>query len=227
MTGDLTIYSPTHPDWIDWADGDLFKYPYTADKYGSSPNGTYLTDSLFRENVKGQGFLGLEEVGIPEARMSIEYPGEDSVNANGDVEYFPFPFKWIESGDVIQYRLKEDWFFDKERSVMDVRILGIAPVVYARDPAGTITGTKELFWLYFPECRYVFQNFFVQSRQNDSQRMSFDDLFWKRMFHSYIDKESNIYDRSLDSYRSGINALLESEKIKNKIFIFEHDLWSF
>ena len=57
--------------------------------------------------------------------------------------------------------------------------------------------------------------------------MSFDDLFWKRMFQSYIEKESNIYDREIDTYKSGINALLESEKIKEKIFRFEHDLWSF
>ena len=31
----------------------------------------------------------------------------------------------------IQYEIKEDWFFDKQRSVLDVRIIGIAPVVYA------------------------------------------------------------------------------------------------
>ncbi len=227
MSGDLTIYSPTHPDWIDWDDGDLFKYPYTADQYGLSPNGTFYTDSVFRENIKGQGFLGLEEAGIPEAVGSIEFPGEDSIDASGNTVYYPFPFRWIESKDIVQYKVKEDWFFDKERSVLDVRIIGIAPVVYNRDADGTITGTKELFWLYFPECRYVFQNFFVQSRNNDSQRMSFDDLFWKRMFQSYIDKESNLYDREIDTYKSGVNALLESEKIKEKIFRFEHDLWSF
>lgn len=77
----------------------------------------------------------------------------------------------------MQYKIKEDWFFDKERSVLDVRIIGICPVIYAKDQNGNITGFKELFWLYFPECRYVFQNFFVQSRHNDSQRISFDDLF--------------------------------------------------
>ena len=90
-----------------------------------------------------------------------------------------------------------------------------------------ISGFKELFWLYFPECRYVFQNFYVQSRHNDSQRMSFDDLFWKRMFTSYIYKESNIYDRELQNYRAGVESLLEAERIKDKIFKFEHDLWSF
>jgi len=227
MNGDLTMYSPTHPEWIEWNDGDLFKYPYVAETYGSSSNGNYHTDSVFRENIKGQGFLGTEEVGFPEAMMSLEYPGEDSIDASGDVVYFPPTYTWLQSNDIVQYKIKEDWFFDKETSKMDVRILGIAPIIYVKDDNGNITGTKELFWLYFPECRYVFQNFFVQSRNNDSQRMSFDDLFWKRMFTSYIEKESNIYDRDIDTYKAGVNALLEAEKIKNKIFIFEHDLWSF
>jgi gliding motility associated protien GldN len=228
ISGDLTLYSPFDPEWNAWKDGDLFKYPYTPDKYGTSASGNFITDSLFRVNVKGMEYIGYEEFNAsPEAVESIEYPGEDSIDADGNTIYYPNEFVWYTGEDIVQYRIKEDWFFDNERSVLDVRIIGICPVVYARDQSGNITGMKELFWLYFPECRYVFQNFFVQNRHNDSQRMSFDDLFWKRMFQSYITKESNLYDRELQNYRAGVDALLESEKIKEKIFIFEHDLWSF
>jgi gliding motility associated protien GldN len=91
--------------------------------------------------------------------------------------------------------VKEDWFFDKERSVMDVRILGLCPVVYQKDENGTISGMRELFWLYFPQCRFVFNNYFVYNTHNDAQWFSFDDLFWKRQFSSTIYKESNVYDR--------------------------------
>lgn len=200
ITGDLTLYSPFDPDWVSWDDGDLFKYPYTPDKYGSNPNGNFITDSTFRANVKGMEYLGYEVFNPnPEPVMSIEYPGEDSIDADGNTVYYPNEFVWYTSEDIVQYRLKEDWFFDNERSVLDVRILGICPVVYRKDANGNINGFKELFWLYFPECRYVFQNFFVQSRHNDSQRMSFDDLFWKRMFQSYIIKETNLYDRDRKS----------------------------
>ena len=45
------------------------------------------------------------------------------------------------------------------------------------------------------------------------------------MFGSYIYKEENVYDRKIDQYSKGMDALLESERIKNEIFIFEHDLW--
>lgn len=228
MTGALTLYSPFDPDWQQWRDGDMFKYPITPEKYGLNNNGNFLTDSVFREYVKGMEYLGAEVFDAnPAAVESEEYPGEDSIGADGNVVYYPAEFEWIKGQEIVQYRLKEDWFFDNERSVLDVRIIGMAPVVYAKDLSGNITGLKELFWLYFPECRYVFQGFFVQSRHNDAQRMSFDDLFWKRMFQSYIVKETNLYDREIESYKAGVDALLEAEKIKEKITIFEHDLWSF
>jgi hypothetical protein len=57
--------------------------------------------------------------------------------------------------------------------------------------------------------------------------MSFDDLFWKRNFSSYINKESNVFDRSVSPNYEGLDALLESERIRNEIFLFEHDLWDF
>lgn len=227
MTGDLTIYSPYHPDWEDWKDGDEFKYPITS----SNPGGNFYTDPLFREAIF-QYIGSVYRDPNAEPLKSWLYPEEDSVVFNPstgfyDAVYPPDDTTWYQSTDIVQYRIKEDWFFDKERSVLDRRIIGIAPVVYQKDNNGNIDGFEELFWLYFPECRYVFQNFFVQSRHNDSQRMSFDDLFWKRMFHSYIIKETNLYDREIDSYKAGVDALLESERIKEKIFNFEHDLWSF
>ena len=58
---------------------------------------------------------------------------------------------------VKKWRLKEEWFFDKQRSVMDVRILGIAPLQEDRDEVnGQLLGTfSPLFWVYFPEAREV------------------------------------------------------------------------
>jgi gliding motility associated protien GldN len=133
----------------------------------------------------------------------------------------------ISSQDVVAYELKEDWLFDKQRSERYVRIIGIAPVVLKRNESGEIKGTKELFWLYYPECRYIFNNFDVFNSHNNSQQMTFDQLFQLRRFTSYIIKEDNVYDRGIDSYAKGIDALLESEKIKNDLFIMEHDLWHY
>jgi gliding motility associated protien GldN len=226
MTGELTLYSPFNPEWEAWKDGDLFKYPVTP----STPGGNYYNDKDFKDRMFV--YIGTEKLDpFASALKSLVYPDEDSLIMGDDgfmeTVYPPSDTLWFKSKDIVQYNIKEQVFVDKERSVQETRILGIAPMVYARDNNGNITGFRELFWLYFPQCRYVFQNFFVHSAQNDAQRMSFDDLFWKRKFTSYIVKESNLYDRDIDTYKAGVDALLESEKIKADIFNFEHDLWSF
>jgi gliding motility associated protien GldN len=136
-------------------------------------------------------------------------------------------FEPIESIDIVRYRIKEDWFFDRERSVMDVRIMGLSPVKNVLDDNGELRGQKPLFWIYFPEARYVFANYDVFNRHNDAERRTFEDVFWKRMFNSYIYKRSNVYDRSLKEYKKGIDLLLEAEEIKEDIFNFEHDVWHF
>ncbi len=131
--------------------------------------------------------------------------------------------------DVNKFRIKEDWFFDKKRSVLDVRILGICPVREAVDATtGESLGDQALFWIYFPEARNILVNAEVFNRQNDAQRISFDDLFLRRMFNSYIYKESNVYDRMIREYiENGLDQLLEAERIKGDIRNYELDLWEY
>ncbi len=136
-------------------------------------------------------------------------------------------YQEVSSVDVIKYHVKEDWFFDRERSIMDVRIMGIAPIVSVLDENGEFKGLKTIFWIYFPEARYVFANYDVFNRQNDAERRTYEDIFWKRMFNSYIIKRSNVYDRLLIDYKLGIDRLLEAEQIKEEIFNMEHDVWHF
>lgn len=132
---------------------------------------------------------------------------------------------------VVGYRLKEEWFFDKARSVMDVRIIGIAPMIYAEDESGNkIEGgiKKPLFWIYYPEARNVLVNYETFNRGNEAERRTFDEIFMKRMFNSQIYKESNVYDRRIADYAiAPIDALLESERIKSELMILEHDLWEY
>ncbi|MFZ4784710.1 MAG: gliding motility protein GldN [Flavobacteriales bacterium] len=129
--------------------------------------------------------------------------------------------------DVVAYKIKEVWLFDKQRSERYVRIIGLAPVVLLTNEDGEVKGKKDLFWLYFPECRWVFANNEVYNLHNEAQRMTFDDLFQKRMFSGYIIKEDNVFNREIATYAKGIDALLESERIKNDLFLMEHDLWNY
>lgn len=136
----------------------------------------------------------------------------------------------FETEKVIQYRIKEDWFFDKQRSVMEVRIIGIAPIVYATDDKGAIREggeTKPLFWVYFPDVRWLLSKYEAFNVQNDAQSRSFDDIFQKRLFNSYVMKESNVYDRRISEYAQGVKALQESDRIKDMITNLEHDMWEY
>ena len=144
----------------------------------------------------------------------------------GEMDTVSLPMQ-VQSNEIVGYKLKEDWIFDKQRSERYVRIIGLAPMKLRKSDSGEIVGTKELFWLYFPECRYVFANYDVFNMHNDAQRISFDDLFQKRMFSAYVIKEENVYNRSIEDYAKGLDALLESERIKNDLFVLEHDLWHY
>ena len=129
--------------------------------------------------------------------------------------------------EIKKYNVKEDWFFDKQRSVLDVRIIGLCAIQDKYNPDGSYKGPVPLFWIYFPESRYVFANAEVFNRKNDAERRTLEDIFWKRQFSSTIIRETNVYDRMFQEYSKGIDLLLENDRVKNDIFRWEHDLWHF
>lgn len=229
MNGDLRVFSPYNPVSYGlgvW-DGDQLKYPMDP-----QPGMNFYTDSAFRADMTY--YLGT--LGPVSDIPHVDEYGEniiitDPATGMQSFEYDDPDTLWYNSSDIVQYRMKEDWFLDKQRSVLDVRIIALAPVRYKKDVDAngnvTIGGLQEMFWLYFPHCRFVFNNYFVYNEHNDAQWMSFDDLFWKRRFNAVIYKESNVHDREIDSYRSGLDALYESDQIKNEIRNIEHDIWSF
>ncbi|MFM6964355.1 MAG: hypothetical protein ACKOWM_02185 [Sphingomonadales bacterium] len=168
---------------------------------------------------------------------------------------------FVPSNNIVAYHIKEDWYFDKERSVLDKRIIAIAPVArytFNEPEEGELptrgelliydqlgkpylfsssanafeeyegrVEEREMFWLYFDELRNVIVNYYVYNDKNDAQWMSFDDLFWKRKFASTIYRVSDKFDRELEDYKFGVDALYESERIKESIRDWEHDLWHF
>jgi len=98
-------------------------------------------------------------------------------------EYDTVIVKEFSSDKVIGYRIKEDWFFDKQRSVLDVRIIGIAPLVYAVDEKGDVRPGNlkiPLFWIYYPEARQLLAHVEVFIRDNNGVRLTVEDIFQKR-----------------------------------------------
>ncbi len=134
----------------------------------------------------------------------------------------------INPSDVKRFRIKEIWFFDKETSTMQVRILGIAPLINVTDSEGNFRYEKVMFWVYYPQVRDLLARHRVYTLGgNTNATVSWEDLFEMRYFASFIIKESNVYDRRIEDYARGVDALWESDRIKNNIFNFEHDLWQY
>mgnify|MGYP000333151603 CR=1 FL=1 len=185
--GSLTPYEINGDGKLDW-DGE-FLYPIVP------PNGN-TQDSGYANAITNL-LYNTSQV------QKLDEDGEPMYDGEGDGIYITNS-SVITSENIMRYLVKEDWFFDKERSIMEVRIIGILPVV---EIFNTETGTSRkegLFWIYFPEARYVFANHEVYNNANDGSRLTFEDLFRKRIFSGFIYKETNVYDnRILDDYTKG------------------------
>lgn len=128
---------------------------------------------------------------------------------------------------VIKYKIKEDWFFDEETSTFQVRIIGLAPVIESYSSDGNYLGDETMYWVYYPDLRPILAKYEAYNMGNDAIRLSWEDIMEARLFSSYITKESNVYDRVIQEYATGLDALFESDRIKQSLFEFEHDLWSY
>ncbi len=137
----------------------------------------------------------------------------------------------VEPASIKGYTLKEDWFFDKQRSSLNARILFICPLTEnINKNTGKVdenVAPSSLFWLYFPDIRPYTVKTPVFNSKNNAKPPSIDDLFWKRRFSSYIIQQNNVFDRSISAYMKGLNAILESEKIHDKVAAIEHDMWQY
>lgn len=137
----------------------------------------------------------------------------------------------VRAEEIKQVMLKEEWYFDKQTSTLNVRIIGICPIrEYYRDEdvnQETVL-RQQVFWVYYPEARELMAANEVFNVNNTARNSTYDDVFLKRVFTSYILKESNIYNnRAISQYLSGKDAMLESKRIENDLFDYEQNLWEY
>ena len=232
------------------------------------------------DNPTGDNFELMERLPVEQVMARL---GGDSVlveqfNENNEVISSQYESRAFSGENVIKFRIKEDWIFDKQRSVFEPRIVGIAPLITPQIPGmenavqqGVITNDEDsydpfdpfavkperaanensttpenvpslpdadafsptvdatpAFWIYFPEARHVFVNKEAMNRHNAATGLSYDDIFIKRLFSSYIIKQDNPEDLRIKDYiQDDIERLFESERIKKVIMDWEQDLWSY
>ncbi|RYD89108.1 MAG: gliding motility protein GldN, partial [Sphingobacteriales bacterium] len=137
----------------------------------------------------------------------------------------------FDAKSVTKLRIKEEWVFDREASRMFVRILGIAPLKTLMNANGTERGSSVMFWVYYPDLRATLAKYEVYNPKNmGASRMTWEELFEARMFSSYIIKSTldNPGNKAIKAMiKDPILALLEGDNIKERIFNYEQDLWSY
>jgi len=198
--------------------------------------GENKSDTLYLTAYTTEDFLQ-----IYNRKMFIEqFTGVDSqtvdIDGDGVDDTTIITPKVFKTEDIKKIRLTEVWYFDKERSVLEVRTIGICLLKDKYKWQGIIKeyiGAEEICWIYYPEARSLFSQAECYNEKNDAARLSFDDIFWKRLFNGYIIKVENVYDRPISSmgqdvgYLKGLDALIEGEKVKDLIVEFEHNLWEY
>ncbi len=128
------------------------------------------------------------------------------------------------------YAVKEEVIFDRETSRLHFRILGIAPMKTLFNDDGSERATFRLFWVYYPDVRPYLSKYEAYNPKNMAARMSWEEVFESRYFSSYIYKSTlnNPFDKPLEGFiKDPLMRLLEGERIKETIFNWEQDQWSY
>ncbi|WP_448701126.1 gliding motility protein GldN [Mucilaginibacter sp. AW1-3] len=192
--------------------GELTAYDASPNPAKGDPNGDEFKTPLTAEQAKGK---------MTDSTVVHKFDaktGEDVGSKRVAGEFNP--------DSILRFRIKEDWLFDKQRSVLEPRIIGIAPLVRPK-AAGVLLDYQPAFWIYFPEARKVLATKEIVMRHNDAASISYDQAFLKRIFSSYIVKVSNERDERIKDYMQGIDQLRESERVKKTIMDWELNLWQY
>ncbi len=211
----------------------VFFYPVAPDQ-GRKNLYTILDEALTEGRIRGfDDDMFSKEVNWAEMKASLS--GREVIEKydqdldGNDIITYDTVEKSLSTEDITMMRIKEDWFIDKNRSVEDVRIIGFALIYMQQKEEGTPPVPMPLAWIRYndPEVRELLANSEVYNMDNDRARRSYDDIFRKRLFSSYIIRESNDFNRWIENYSSGIDAMMESQRIEDYLFEMEEDMWEY
>ncbi len=215
-------------------------YPIDSANIGKDRRSLYdvltkaMRDSLLTEVYTDSYFntkKTLKDIQASLTKIDTTDPGREQFNAGSKISEEYIVKTDLGGIDVLQYKIKGFWYFDKRQSEMKYRLLGICPVtpdVYTvgqeeQDPI-------ELFWVYFPAVRPILHEAKAFNDKNSAMPITFDHLLNSRRFNATIYKEENVYgDREITEYlkENAQMQLLESERVKDKIRNFEQDMWNY
>ncbi len=216
--GKLQAYFTFNPVADSVRDGDMFKYPIQV----RQPEKDLYSDTAFMLEILGYSLLGIEKPFRAQLASLIPPYGDSIIDAGGSllVVYEPRGINWYSSLQIRQYHLMEDWYFDKERSILDVKILGIAPVI--AESFDKKSHIRELFWLYYPECEPVFSCYTYTGKGIYCRQV--DDLFRMRFFTGSKYKESFQFEMQDTGYQTYLNTMVTYKNLAEKRTTIEKEI---
>lgn len=129
----------------------------------------------------------------------------------------------LNMNSIKRFLIKEDYYFNRRNSTMQVKILGLSPLVDEFDSAGMYLGERQLFWLYYPAIRCCLNQH--QIKLNNDSVIYLESFFSKRLFTSEVYFVSVIQHENLPKKRKRENNKLEMDNRRDKIRNGENDYW--
>jgi gliding motility associated protien GldN len=132
----------------------------------------------------------------------------------------------LRSDEFLKFRIKEDWILDTKRSIFEPRIVGLAPMKMVEG------NWQPVFWVYYDDARELLSKKRLVNPLNDASQLTFDDFFVRRLFSSYVVKETNPANKNIVDILGQTDPkdprkLYESERIKKSISDYEQSLWEY
>ena len=186
-------------------------------------------DSYFTEKRK------YEDLRATLQKVDTTDLGYEQVNAGEAVSPEYINRRNITAADIVEYRIKGIWYFDKRQGELKYRMLGIAPVApdvnfVDDDSMAPEDALVPLFWVWYPSARQILHDAKVFNASNSAMPISFDMLLNARRFNAVIYKEDNVHgDRQIRDYiaDNALFQLLEAQRIKETIRDREQDMWAY
>ena len=151
-----------------------------------------------------------------------------SIHTNNDTTIFIPGKNLLDDENIQRIIVKEKWFFDKKRSVLECRVIGISPVFMYLDPVSDQIRRIAVCWIYMDEARPLLARHPVFNNFNEAQNISYDDFFMQNRYKGRIIREGNVFNnRYIEDYATGVDILYEGQRIENKIFDWEQDRWEY
>ncbi|WBL22893.1 type IX secretion system ring protein PorN/GldN [Zunongwangia sp. HRR-M8] len=218
-----------------------FPLYYPVDTMNISSNRRSLYDVLIRaikngkiENIYADSYFTekrtLKDIRATISRVDTTDYGIEQYNAGQEVDEQFIDRRDLGAADIVQYKIRGIWYFDKRQAELKYRILGIAPrapdVNFIDD--SELNDLVDLFWVWYPDARDALYE--AKAYIGNNTVISYDQLLNARRFNSVIFKEDNVQgDRAINDYivDNSFMQLLESERIKEQIRNFEQDMWNY